>query len=290
MGYIYKVTNLINQKIYIGKTVAPEQRWKVHVWEALHNENKSHSLLHKAIIKYSEGTFEIEILGEFPDAALFKKEKDYIKSHGSHYSLEKGYNLSWGGEGNTRYSDREILTLWEQGYNGTEIAEKLSAKTTTICLRLKALVGEKAAQERKKARNEKPVCQYDLDGNLIKIWESGVSTERALKLCQGSISRCCNQLRTSTGNYFWKFEEDENSIETLKENYANSNQCKKVDLIDQNGQVLKTFSSAKEAESELNLPRGKVSEVCNKKRNNTGGYKFQWNYSTKRRLVNERVK
>lgn len=76
-------------------------------------------MLHKAIIKYGEDAFTVESLGEFPDKELSEKEKEYIKICNSHYSTELGNNISWGGEGTTRYSDEEILALWEQDYNGT---------------------------------------------------------------------------------------------------------------------------------------------------------------------------
>lgn len=291
MGHIYKITNKVNQKIYIGKTIeTPEQRWKDHVWEALYDGNRSNSLLHKAIIKYGEDAFTVESLGEFPDKELSEKEKEYIKICNSHYSTELGNNISWGGEGTTRYSDGEILALWEQDYNGTQIAKELNANVTTICLRLKALVGENAAQQRRTEKKRKSVCQYELNGQFIKLWESGVLAEDTLQLPRGSVNRCCNYLRTYAGSWLWKFSSDTTSVITLMENYARSTQCRSVDLISKNGEILKTYSSARQAEQELNLPRGKVSEVCNGKRPKTGNCLFQWNYPTKRRLINEKIK
>lgn len=291
MGYIYKVTNLVNQKIYIGKTTeTPEARWKNHVWEAFHNKNKSNSLLHTAMLKYGLDSFIVETVGEFPNKELDLKEREYIKLFESHRSTGKGYNITWGGEGCLRYSDEEILSLWEQGLNGTQIAEALSARTTTICLRLKDLVGKETAQQRKTEQCRKAVCQYSLDGTFIQTWESGSAAEEGLNLCRGSVSRCCHFLRTKSGDYFWLFEGDKTPIEVLKENYAKSQQCHAVDLIDSEGKILKTYASGREAEKELNLARGKVSEVCNGKREHTGGYLFQWNYPTKRSLVNAKFK
>lgn len=29
---IYKITNLINNKVYIGQSIHPEKRWKEHIW------------------------------------------------------------------------------------------------------------------------------------------------------------------------------------------------------------------------------------------------------------------
>ena len=48
------------------------------------------------------------------------------------------------------------------------------------------------------------------------------------------------------------------------------------------------YESGKMAEQELNIARGKVSEICNNKygRKTANGYKFQWNYKLKREITN----
>ena len=49
MGYIYKITNLINNKIYIGQTIRDVQiRWKEHL------RSKDEAPIHKAIRKYGK--------------------------------------------------------------------------------------------------------------------------------------------------------------------------------------------------------------------------------------------
>jgi hypothetical protein len=75
----------------------------------------------------------------------------------------------------------------------------------------------------------------------------------------------------------------------LQIRYAESNKCCFVNQIDDDGNVIRTFESGKEAELTLDLPRGKVSEVCNGKRKHTKKYKFEWGYPITRRLINERL-
>ena len=75
-----------------------------------------------------------------------------------------------------------------------------------------------------------------------------------------------------------------------KERYAESPLCQEVNLLDNNGNIVKTYTSGREAELELDLPRGKVSEVCNGKRKHTKNYKFEWGNPIKRRLINDRIK
>jgi hypothetical protein len=193
MGYIYLITNHINGKKYVGQTVNPiYHRWSKHIEEA-YGGNKSNSLLHRAIIKYGASNFGINILEECADTELNEKEKNYIKQYNTYYTYNKGYNMTWGGEGITKYGDDEILYLWNQGYRNCEIARLLGAKDTTISLRIQSLVGNGAAQTRRADSRKISIIQYDLQGNYIKDWESASIAEKELNLSQGSISRCCNK-------------------------------------------------------------------------------------------------
>lgn len=289
MGYIYLITNFENGKLYVGQTVNTiEYRWSKHVDEA-YRGNRSNSLLHRAIIKYGASSFGIVALEECADADLNEKERHYIKEYDTYYTHDKGYNLTWGGEGVTKYSDDEILYLWNQGYRNCEIARLLGANENTISLRIRSLIGDGFARERRANSAKISIIQYDLYGNHIKDWDCAENAEKELNLCRGSISRCCNKQRTNSGEFLWKRADDDTPVEELMLKYAKSMKCCAVDLIDSCGNVIKTYKSGKEAELELGLTRGKVSEVCWKKygRKSTGGYNFQWNYKLKRELANE---
>ena len=49
-----------------------------------------------------------------------------------------------------------------------------------------------------------PVMQLDLDGNLIKIWNSQIEASRKLNISSVAISRCCNGITKTAGKYIWK--------------------------------------------------------------------------------------
>ena len=51
-----------------------------------------------------------------------------------------------------------------------------------------------------------PVCQYDLNGNLIKEWPSISDAEQTLKLYK--VGQCVSHKRHSTGGYIWKLKEN----------------------------------------------------------------------------------
>jgi group I intron endonuclease len=83
--FIYKFTNSINQKIYIGLTTRDlEQRIREHLQEASVNDEK---VFHKAINKYGFENFSLEVLESGIQNKEILKEKEiyYIKKFNSHY-------------------------------------------------------------------------------------------------------------------------------------------------------------------------------------------------------------
>jgi len=104
-GYVYKTTNTINGKVYIG------QHRKTYF-----EGNKylgSGFVLDRAIQKYGKDKFKVELL-EFCDTKkkLDEKEKYYIK-HFNTTNISKGYNIACGGQG---------------GDLGPEVRKKISEK------------------------------------------------------------------------------------------------------------------------------------------------------------------
>lgn len=55
--------------------------------------------------------------------------------------------------------------------------------------------------------NAKKVGQYDLEGNLIKIWNSATDACRELGITPSSLSACCHGNRKKTKGFAWKFIE-----------------------------------------------------------------------------------
>lgn len=104
--YVYKITNLINNKIYIGKSINPAKRWASHIYTAKNKSNKGgykQLILHKAICKYGSDNFKIEIIAEYDsDDQSLEGEKFFIKKFKSN-DLSVGYNLTEGGEGTCGY-------------------------------------------------------------------------------------------------------------------------------------------------------------------------------------------
>ena len=87
--WIYKITNIQNNKIYIGQTIRPvEQRFYRHLNDALNNIIDTHFA--RAIRKYGKENFVIEIIDSASNQQeLTQKEQYWIKYYNS---TEVGYN------------------------------------------------------------------------------------------------------------------------------------------------------------------------------------------------------
>ena len=86
---IYKITNIINGKIYIGESKDPYKRFQQHIRGHI-NDN---SIIDKAIQKYGAKNFTLEVL-EWTENWQ-NKEKFFIKFYNS--LVPNGYNLHEGG-------------------------------------------------------------------------------------------------------------------------------------------------------------------------------------------------
>jgi len=121
-GIIYKITNIVNNKIYIGKTKTHygkhpfgiNQRLQNHITKALNGKNDCPAL-YNAIIKHGKKNFKIE--------EILKSDLKYIDDHEIgqieiHDSTNKkiGYNVALGGGG------RSVVNVSE------EIRKKISSK------------------------------------------------------------------------------------------------------------------------------------------------------------------
>lgn len=96
LHYIYKITNLVNQKLYIGQTVNPQDRWRDHTREA--RKEQPSMIVHHAMKKHGIDNFTFEVIEtcDSQDEANYQEEW-HIKISCSHVSTDGGYNVSLGG-------------------------------------------------------------------------------------------------------------------------------------------------------------------------------------------------
>ena len=103
---VYKITNLINNKVYIGIT---KRNPKVRLNEHFSNKN---DLLYKAKEKYGKENFSLEIIEkDISKDDIDAKERYYIELYNS--LVPQGYNLSNGGISNKSISESGKIKLKE---------------------------------------------------------------------------------------------------------------------------------------------------------------------------------
>lgn len=111
MGCVYLITNKVNGKIYVGKTIKVlHARWNDHIIGSRRKGKGKILLVQKAIRKYGPENFSIITLLESDDDNILSiKEREFIKKFDSR-NLSIGYNLHEGGRG----GDTGVRSIWSE--------------------------------------------------------------------------------------------------------------------------------------------------------------------------------
>lgn len=208
MGYIYKIVNDINDKIYIGKTIySLSERWSKHKYAYLYEDWH----LYRAMRKYGIEHFQILPLEECDDNELNLREKYYIKKYNS---IKDGYNMTEGGDGRTTINREKVREYWEKGLSLSEIASKMNSHYSNISDILKSLkIYDKDEIEKRRKiliankQSQGKVFQYNEKG--IKISEFSSLAEAGVKnnIRKDGIAYACAH-QTGYKGYFWVREGD----------------------------------------------------------------------------------
>lgn len=135
-SYTYKISNTLNGKYYIGKSILPEKRWNDHLSIARTGKLKDGTFqaLHAAIKKYKQENFLFIILNEhMSEQEALLEEKLLIKL--AKDNGDKIYNLTDGGEGVSGYKHtsetRKILSEKAKGRIISDETKLKQSKTMT---------------------------------------------------------------------------------------------------------------------------------------------------------------
>lgn len=299
MYQVYKITNVINKKNYIGITTRGLQnRWKEHLSVANNQNSKDYNaLFKKAIRKYGIENFTIELL-ENCDSIEEMKQKEifYIAKYNSYAFAPNGwgYNSTLGGDGLWGYGVKPVVVInpltceLEEYYNSITEAEDFYGRGVLECCKgyskyhLRKIFlyyddyKNKTIEEIQNIVDNKIniICQLDLKGNLIKEWDS-TNELKKYGYSQGNISSCCLGIRNQADGYQWCYRK--NLKEYLnKPVKINHTTARKVNQYDLDGNFIRTWNSISEAANELKIQSSKITCVCKGTRNKTGG--FKWKY------------
>lgn len=188
---VYKHTNKINGKIYIGITSQKnvEDRWK---------NGKGYGTQHfgRSIAKYGWDNFEHSVIAEgLSKEDACEMERILISAYDS-TNRDKGYNETLGGDGGGMYGKHHT----EEAKNKISEARKRDGFTDEH----KRHISE--SKRGSKHHYAKKVYQYTKEMEFVKEWSYMSEAAKELDICKTSISMCCLGQRPSAGGYIWRYE------------------------------------------------------------------------------------
>lgn len=274
MGVIYKVTNLINNKIYIGQTKRDAKiRWGEHLSSSFNKNSISYNVIfHKAIRKYGKENFKLEIIEKCDNKILLDREKYWIKYFNSY---ENGYNSTPGGADWCFFIEpKKVLLSWQNGKNILEISKELGYSTTSIskCLLLLG-IDKKLIKDRGYKSISKPISQYDLNGRYIQTFNSLKEAERYFgKNCDCGIrSSAVGKNQKTAFGFQWRYTNSKEDIKPVK--FING-KAKEICQFNKNMDLIATYSSI--AEAKRSIGKGDISSCLRGRTKTAGGY--IWKY------------
>ena len=211
MAYIYKITNKINGKSYVGKTERTvEERWNEHCNDFT-KERCRNRPLYRAMNKYGVENFYIETIEE--TSSPEERECFWIE----HFqSFKKGYNATIGGDGK-RYLDYDlIISTYQELKNANEVAKRLGISTDSVYTAIhqndivlssqevnKEYYGKtikmfsKQKEYQQSFASLKDAARYLIDNHLTK--------DGAISGITSHIRQCANGKRKTAYGYKWKY-------------------------------------------------------------------------------------
>lgn len=119
--YLYRITCLVNQKIYIGQTVDPTSRWRGHRRDSAEPKVP----IQFALKKYGAHNFEFEVIASCKTQDNANElETELVKQYNSYISNGLGYNATHGGY-NAPKSEAWVQSMknWHASLSPEERAE-----------------------------------------------------------------------------------------------------------------------------------------------------------------------
>lgn len=183
---IYKITNLIDGKTYIGQTInCPRQRWQMHCTP------KMDTLLARAIKKHGKSNFKQEIIFTCESLEdLNKAEERLIQEHNSMFP--NGYNVEFGGNNFLKSEiHKRKISLALKGRPKSEELKKLWS----------------LQKKGKRQPNNRWVYGFNFKTNE-GIFISSACEAVKLGFNQGHLRECCIGQRKSHRGFKWTYLND----------------------------------------------------------------------------------
>ena len=275
---IYKITNKITQKVYIGQSVDIRRRWTSHI-NILNDTNaniiEKSSALHQSMLKYGIENFTFEIIELCSIDQLNDREKFWIQSYNSYL---RGYNETMGGDGfNFRplYVDaiQNALQYTTQSYQEIATNNNVKIQVVSSINRGISYFDEKLSYPLR--LHTKEVIQYDLYGNELSRFMTVTEAAKAVDTSTTHISGAClGKYKTAMG-FIWRYASN-----PLQEVPNTARSYKTIIQFDLNHNVIAEYLNGSEAAKATGFNRKCITNACleRQKGKNTTYKNFIWEY------------
>lgn len=286
-GYIYKITNIKNGKLYIGQTTRTlKKRFSEHLANAFKYKYKSY--LYTSIRKYGAENFRIDIIEkvykkskEELSSCLFELEKEYITKFDT---FENGYNSTFGDKGLGTSLDKPVyqydiengllinkfpsIEYAEQKTGVTSISQTCNGRQNTAGGYLWSfeLYDVHPNAGHKPCHHSVKIDQYSLNREFIAMYDSEADAERILGI--NNICYALNGTQKSVGGYLWCRHGEEPPYP--------SDYSKCVDKYNFQGELVASYETSMEAERLTGINYVGIIKCCKGKINHMGY--FVWRY------------
>jgi group I intron endonuclease len=210
---VYKITNIINNKIYIGCAIDYEVRIKAH----RSCKYKGALLLHRAFLKYGIDNFAFEVIQNYNTKEdMLQGEIMFIEQYNS--ISPNGYNLHFGGKGGKiQLTEKQLLQRKQHAKSLTQlhignkynlgrvtsdetkekISKKLKGQTRTGDTKTKiskSKIGNTNSKGVIRSQDYKDKISNALKGRVF-------SEEHKQKLSEAAKKRMLNKKRNKNGQF-----------------------------------------------------------------------------------------
>lgn len=182
---IYKITNLINGKVYVGQSCRIYERW-MHHRSDLRHDSAANGHLQQAWNKYGEDNFAFEVVEECDIAMLDQREIFWINKLDSRIS---GYNMTDGGGGIRGYKMPSEAVQKTRAANTGRVRSEETIQRNRVATK-------KWYETHISASSIEVVCI-----NTGEHFDNAVIAGEKYGICDGNIRRCCNGELRSAGKY-----------------------------------------------------------------------------------------
>lgn len=211
MGYIYRITNQVTKKQYVGQTIDLDTRWHHHRTK----KNSNCRYLKFAFNKYGMDNFVFELICVCFDDDMDAYEEKYIEMYKT--LVPNGYNLRKGGNSGRHHEEtKRKISMALKGKRYYDINPRLGKHHTDECKKQISESHKKryATEEGKQTIREttikyknRSVIQCDVHGNVIEEFVSLKQVAMKLGVSLASVSMVCSGKRKTLKGLFFKYND-----------------------------------------------------------------------------------